>query len=173
MSRFIRKLFVIGLRAGTPLTDFLSADSKVGAVTNVVTGKGNLIVGPMLELRLPFGLGVEVDALYRRWDPKGATGSPGTQNTWEIPLYGKFRMPGVVVHPYGGAGVNFQRLGDLEKFVTGSKVDASRLGYLVAGGIEIKVPKVRISPELRFTRWNSKGALRSSNQLDLLVGIGF
>ncbi len=188
MSLFIRKLFVFsmfgaigmyaqhigaGVRIGTPLSDFLSAESKIGAATNVVTGKGNLIVGPMFELRLPLGLGVEVDALYRRWDPKGAIAGVGSQNTWEIPVYGKYRFPGIVVHPYVGAGVNFQRIGDVGKFITGSQVDSSRIGYMMAGGVEAKIVKIRISPELRYTRWNNKGALRSSNQVDLLVGFSF
>ena len=187
MSGLIRKILVgfsftlaitsaqnigYGVRGGLPLSDFLKAESKTGALTNVVKGRGNIILGPMFEVRLPFGLGIEADALYRRWDAEGPL-SKGTASTWEFPVYGKFKMPGIIVRPYAGAGMNFQRLGDIGKFIGGATVDKSRRGFLGAGGIELKVPHVRISPEIRFTRWNDAGPLRSTNQIDLLIGLSF
>lgn len=187
MSGLIRKILVgfsfslaitsaqnigYGVRGGLPLSDFLKAESKTGALTSVVKGRGNVILGPMFEVRLPFGLGIEADALYRRWDAEGPL-SKGTASTWEFPVYGKFKMPGIIVRPYAGAGMNFQRLGDIGKFLGGATVDKSRRGFLGAGGIEVKVPHVRISPEIRFTRWNDSGPLRSTNQIDLLIGLSF
>jgi hypothetical protein len=161
-----------GLRGGIPLNDFLSAESKTGAITNVVKGKGNVIIGPMFEVRLPLGLGIEMDALYRRWNANGPL-STGSANSWEFPVYGKFRVPGIIARPYAGAGMNFQRIGDISRFLGGTTADRSRLGLLGAAGVEIKVPKVRISPEIRFTHWNNSGPIRSTNQIDLLVGISF
>ncbi len=187
MSGLIRKLLVgfsftlaitsaqnigYGVRGGLPLSDFLKAESKTGALTSVVKGRGNIILGPMFEVRLPFGLGIEADALYRRWDAEGPL-SKGTASTWEFPVYGKFKVPGIIVRPYAGAGMNFQRLGDIGKFIGGATVDKSRRGFLGAGGIEVKVPHVRISPEIRVTRWNDAGPLRSTNQIDLLIGLSF
>src|SRR6187549_126669 len=113
MCRLIRKFFVFtalvammasaqnigyGVRGGLPLTDFFEAESKTGALTNVVKGSGNVIIGPMLEVRLPFGLGIEGNALYRRWDAKGVFNS-GSASAWEFPIYGKIGIPGVVVRP--------------------------------------------------------------------------
>jgi hypothetical protein len=69
--------------------------------------------------------------------------------------------------------MNFQRLGDLAKFIQGGAAESSRRGFLGAGGVEVKVPFVRISPEVRFTRWNSRGPVRSTNQVDFLVGLSF
>jgi hypothetical protein len=162
----------IGVRGGLPLTDFVEAESRTGAVVNVVKGKGNVIVGPMLDIRLPLGLGIEMDALYRRWDANGVLSS-GSASTWEFPLYGKLRAPGPVFRPYAGAGVNFQRLGDIGRFLGGTSVDSNRRGLLLAGGFEVKVPLIRILPEIRYTRWNASGPLRSSNQLDFLIGLTF
>ncbi len=188
MCRLIRKILVFtglagiaagaqnfgyGVRGGVPLSDFLKAESKVGALTNVVTGRGTVIVGPMVEVRLPFGLGIEANAIYRRWNADGAL-SRGSANTWEFPVYGKVRMPGIAVRPYIGGGLNFQKLGDVSRFLgTGILADSSRRGFLGAGGVEIKVPYVRISPELRFTRWGNSGPLRPTNQIDILVGFSF
>jgi hypothetical protein len=187
MCRLIRKFFVFtalvammasaqnigyGVRGGLPLTDFFEAESKTGALTNVVKGSGNVIIGPMLEVRLPFGLGIEGNALYRRWDAKGVFNS-GSASAWEFPIYGKIGIPGVVVRPYVGGGINFQNLGDVGKFLGGTSVDSSRRGFLGAGGVEFKVPFVRISPEIRYTRWGESGPIRSTNQVDFLVGLSF
>mgnify|MGYP000375874496 CR=1 FL=1 len=161
-----------GVRGGVPLTDFLKAESKTGTLTNVLRGRGNVIIGPMLDLRLPFGLGIEANALYRRWNAEGII-STGSANTWEFPVYGKVRVPGVVVRPYFGGGLNFQRLGDVKALLGGTVVDSNRRGFLGAGGVEIKAPFVRISPEVRFTRWGDSGPLRSTNQVDFLVGLSF
>jgi hypothetical protein len=187
MHGFFRKLLVFsamagagafaqnigfGVRGGLPLSDFLSAESRVGALTRVVKGKGNVIIGPMLDVRLPMGLGIEADALYRRWDATGLL-STGSRSTWDFPVYGKIRAPAVIVRPYAGAGINFQHLGDVGKLLGGTLVDSNRRGFLAAGGVELKVPMVRISPEIRFTRWGNKGALLSSNQVDFLIGLSF
>src|SRR5262245_41241381 len=79
--------FGAGIKGGVPLTDFVSA-----------AGNGNLsylahtnryVVGPFVELRLPFHLGIEFDALYRRIDYTASSGSSSTSITsgaWEFPL---------------------------------------------------------------------------------------
>jgi hypothetical protein len=187
MCRLIRKFIVFtalaaiiasaqnigyGVRGGVPLSDFLEAESKTGALTNVVKGRGNVIIGPMLEVRLPFGLGIEGNALYRRWDAKGVLNA-GSASTWEYPIYGKVRIPGIIVRPYFGGGINFQRLGDVSKFLGGTSVDSNRRGFLGAAGVEVKAPFVRIAPEIRFTRWGDSGPIRSTNQIDFLVGLSF
>jgi len=187
MSGYFRKILVIsafltatagaqniglGVRGGVPLTDFVKAESQTGALTNVLRGRGNVIIGPMLDIRLPMGLGIEANALYRRWNAEGVL-STGSASTWEFPVYGKLRLPGVIARPYVGAGVNFQRLGDVGRFLGGTSVDSNRRGFLAAGGVEVKVPFVRILPEIRYTRWNDAGPIRSTNQVDLLVGLTF
>jgi opacity protein-like surface antigen len=161
-----------GVRGGIPLSDFWKAESRTGALTNIVKGRGDVVIGPMLEVRLPLGLGIEFDALYRRWNAEGVL-NPGSASTWEYPLYGKFRVPGIIVRPYAGAGINFQHLGDVGKFLGGTSVDKNRRGFLGAAGLEFKVPKVRISPEVRFTRWSNSGPIRATNQVDFLIGLSF
>jgi hypothetical protein len=51
---------------------------------------------------------------------------------------------------------------------------------VLGGGLEIKVKRLRISPELRFTRWGSGRSgdaatqlKYSQNQADFLIGIIF
>src|SRR3982751_2026923 len=54
-----------GIKGGMPMTDFVDAASSGRFTASSVTNR--YIVGPTLELRLPFGLGVEADVLYRHF----------------------------------------------------------------------------------------------------------
>jgi hypothetical protein len=54
------------------------------------------------------------------------------------------------------------------------------MGFVIGGGIDIHAVFLHISPELRFTRWNSaqisasSGGLHSNlNQAEFLVGVTF
>lgn len=59
----------------------------------------------MAELRLPFGLSVELDALYRYYRFQ----VPGVSNVhtgaWEFPLSTKYRFAREIVRPYIEAGL--------------------------------------------------------------------
>ncbi len=171
--------FSFGARVGVPLTDafqsveegefFLKSDTK------------HFTIGPSVELFLPFGLGLEADLLYKRTEVEVIEPQLAVRDTvgaWELPLLAKYRLPGIGLRPFvagGGAYRNFGSLLDL----AGSLKD-SGWGLVVGAGLEIKVKRLRISPELRFTRWGSgettdgDSQLRySRNQADFLVGITF
>ena len=59
--------FSFGVRGGVPLTDFIDAAKSTNAngFLNYATHTDRYIIGVTGELRLPFGLGVELDVLYR------------------------------------------------------------------------------------------------------------
>lgn len=177
-----------GARVGAPFTSVLTAGNSYSEQTTPLT------VGPTAELLLPFGLGLEVDALYRRFSYNRTSGqfaSTGVRsNSWEFPLLVKYRAPGVFVRPFADGGLSFRTLQGLTQF--GSSLlpggdpaelrNNSSRGLVLGAGLEVHLPFVRLSPELRFTHWGSKafqsldnGASLSSrqNQLDLLVGITF
>src|ERR1035441_9033887 len=94
--------FSAGLKGGLPVTDFLNT---VNGVTS--TSANRYVVGPMVELRLPLGLGVEFDALYRHLDYTNIVGSginaitsAGHSGDWEFPLVAKYKFPSRIVRPY-------------------------------------------------------------------------
>src|SRR5580704_962678 len=64
---FGQHLFSFGVKGGVPLTDPLSSTTFTGidSTMHVFSSSKNYVVGPMVELNLPFGLSVEADALYR------------------------------------------------------------------------------------------------------------
>src|ERR1022692_2279735 len=69
--------FSFGVKGGVPLTDFVNAATSTNAngFLNFATHTDRYIVGVTAELRLPFGLGVEVDALYRHLNYQESSGT--------------------------------------------------------------------------------------------------
>jgi hypothetical protein len=173
--------FTAGIKAGLPLTDFLNT---VNGVTSSTTNR--YIVGPMVELRLPFGLGVEFDALYRHFDYTNIVGSgvnaltsTGHSGAWEFPLVAKYKFPSHLVRPYVEAGVAWDTLSGVTNAVGITNQNGTVMGAVLGGGIDIHLVVLHITPGLRYTRWTSQhfnlnGVLSSNqNQAEFLVGFTF
>ncbi|MGA2270541.1 MAG: outer membrane beta-barrel protein [Bryobacteraceae bacterium] len=193
--------FSFGVKAGLPLTDFLNAAESQQFKFSTATNR--YIVGPTAELHLPFGLGVEFDILYRRFDYNGngtlasvVTSSSATGNAWEFPLLAKYRLPMKILHPYVDAGVSWDTLSGLTQTITNTvlpnhttttttsnpaelKTNTAR-GFVMGAGLDVKVLRIHLSPEIRYTRWGAQhfidpnGLLHSNqNQGEFLLGITF
>jgi opacity protein-like surface antigen len=189
--------FSFGARFGVPLTDFFSTVESSTFTFNTTTDR--YIVGPTAELHLPFGLGVEVDALYRHMSYTGSgtvgqhplggsiTSSSVNSGDWEFPVLVKYRFPMKIVRPYVDGGVAWDKLFGLTQSVQQSIALQSvtvvnqntTAGIVVGGGVDIHV-KIHIMPEVRYTRWGSAqfsdptGLLKSTqNQAEFLLGITF
>jgi len=187
--------FSAGIKGGVPLTDFLNAASS--GTFNYRAPTQRYIIGGVAELRLPLGIGVEFDALYRRLHYTGSgnlvdvlTTINGTANNWEFPLLLKYRFHFPVVRPYLDAGVAWDTLTGLKQTVSQVSPVAlpgasdlkknTTMGVVLGAGVDIHAIVVHISPEIRFTRWNAAqigdtaGLLSSNlNQAEFLVGITF
>ncbi len=170
-----------GLKGGVPVTDAFSDRTITGvdSRTRFFSDSKGFIVGPMLELRLPFGVGVEVDALYRRTNlssettilPSRVTSNSTDERSWEFPILAKYRFYSGLVRPYVEAGPSFRNT---------SVSGLSGKGFTFGGGVEVKALIIRLSPELRYTRWGSDSfsnpafSPRSGqNQAEFLVGLSF
>ena len=160
-----------GIKGGIPLSDILSGTPPLTIATKPVT------LGPVLNVRLPLGLGFETGALYKRFNQSTSSQSK-SGDSWEFPLLGQFRIAAPLVEPYLEAGVSFNRLSGLIAVARDGTLDLSgqsgtRTGIAFGGGIAFKLPGVRITPGLRYTHWPSTDLVRSTNQADFLVGITF
>jgi opacity protein-like surface antigen len=183
------------------MTDFL--DTVSGSRTSINSTTNRYIVGPTLELRLPAGFGVEVDALYRHFSYNSSASlvdAISTLNTsgsaWEFPLLLKKRFMHGPIRPFLDAGVSFDKISGLSQTVqtvvfpnrttTTTNSNPSELkndfssGFTIGGGVEVKALLLRVTPEVRYTRWGtqhfrsiiSTGSLGSNlNQAEFLVGI--
>jgi len=187
----------VGVKAGLPFTDFLS---EVQGNNTAKTDR--YLFGPEVELRLPLGLSVEFDALYRHFsytnvlNPSGnQTVSTGSSGNWEFPLVAKYKFPSPIVHPYVEAGVAWDALSGLKNSALSTACGNSNvcnnvvvaaptassqttMGVVLGGGVDIHVLKLfHIAPEVRFTRWaknyfNLGGVLNSSKNQAELL-VGF
>ena len=187
--------FGAGFKIGLPLNDAFELQSTNNLAGTLKSKK--YIIGPQFELRLPAGFSIEFDALYTSFRVDTISGvagnllAPFDADSWEFPLLlkKKFGGPSVVAvsaKPFVDVGASFRRLGDIGNiggFITGNNndVDKSATGFVVGGGVEIRLLFIRFSPEFRFTRWGTDN-LRAGvtnilstnrNQGQLLVGIHF
>jgi opacity protein-like surface antigen len=171
-----------GAKGGVPLTDAFKVSDP-----SYFSDSRRYTAGPVVEVNLPFRLSVEFDALYRplkygfeETTREGATSLSGTASSWSFPLLLKYRLTGGPLRPYLGAGFAFHHLSGLKQLVgstQGSSSDSSA-GVVLEGGLELRAGFVRVSPEIRYTRWGSAGIPLTGfsyqeNQAEFLIGIMF
>src|SRR5437588_1175054 len=114
-----------GIKGGLPMNDFLTAAKSQTFRFDTTTNR--YIVGPSIELRLPHGLGIELDVLYRHFGYSSFSSISGITTTvtdartsgsaWEFPLVGKYKFHKGLVSPYVEAGVSWDRLSGLTQAV--------------------------------------------------------
>jgi Outer membrane protein beta-barrel domain len=177
-------IFSVGIKGGVPLTDVLSnrTFTSVDVVTHTFSDSKNYAIGPMVELNLPFGFSVEADALYRPISlttettvvPRPLTRISDTIHSAEFPILGKYRfLHTPIVKPYVEAGPIF-------RYVAARASYLSNAGFAIGGGIELKLLLIKLSPEIRFSRWGSDAATSfvnappsNLNQAEFLIGLSF
>ncbi|MGD1094199.1 MAG: hypothetical protein ABSB35_19710 [Bryobacteraceae bacterium] len=163
----------IGVVGGVRTTDDIVSDAT--------SESKRYAVGPEVEIGLPFGLGVEVDALYRREGYSssfsnfaGSNYSQERANSWEFPMLLKYKFPFALIKPFveggyaprvingtvnnNGFTVNLQTGQQMYGQSHYSTNDASQ-GLVIGGGVQLSVGRLLISPEVRYTRWNNQPVL--------------
>jgi len=182
--------FSFGVRGGVPFTNFFQSVSNPSETFDSTATR--FIIGPTVEVHLPAGLGLEADALFRHFQYDGSINlgeeilHNSASNAWEFPLLVKYRTTGEFVRPFLDAGVAFdhwsgtKQLASLTQLSSSSGTSGSNAGFVVGAGIELHLPLVKLSPEIRYTRWGAAsvkdlgGALQSNqNQAEFLVGLTF
>lgn len=187
-SAFAQLPFGLGVKGGVSLTDAYQNNMLVDVHT--YSDSKDYIIGPFAELRLPFGFGVEADALYRPLSfavQQPAFSSSTRFSTWEFPILAKYRFKFPIVRPYIDAGPSFRT-------TTNNTGYLSNHGIAVGGGLDIHALFLHVSPEIRYTRWGSDSNAGSAsitagqtlvqfsnqgqassnvNQVEFLVGISF
>jgi hypothetical protein len=174
--------FSFGIVGGGSLTnDFV--DQTFQSIRTYPTAK-DYIVGPMVAVALPDSLSIEADALYRPTNftfaavfPDGTLGSvsPSTVITWEVPVLAqyKFKRSAWPIRPLIEVGPSFRASGNLN----GSS--PSIYGVTAGAGIEGHFWRLRVTPQLRYTRWAADhldlpwAARTKQDQLELLVSLSF
>jgi hypothetical protein len=91
-------------------------------------------------------------------------------SSWEFPLIADYAILKRSIRPFAGGGI---LLGETfsDRFL--SPLPA----YVINGGLEWRISRLVIRPELRYTRWDSvsqsTAVARRENQFEYLVGFSF
>lgn len=159
----------VGIKGGWAPTDVAKSNSPLINLQS----SSNYIVGPVAELRIPFGFALEVDGLYHHADYGGRTtsGGPayGKVSSWEIPYMAKFRLPIPLLKPFLLAGGSYRTF-------TNSQAKASNNGFVTGLGLELRVSRFRASAEGRYIRWGESPhglVVFPQDQTEILFGITF
>lgn len=184
-----------GIKFGAPLTEAKVAFNPSNAFKSDTT----YVVGPQFELRLPAGFAIEVDALYTNLKLKPtsiASTALGLNvfdaDSWEFPVLGKKKFGSGALRPFVGVGASFRKLTNIKNignFIAGSGASTNpsdyegrdSTGFVIGAGLEIRALFIRLTPEIRFTRWGTKSlgeGVRNVFQLNesqgqVLIGISF
>jgi hypothetical protein len=182
-----------GLKGGARLTDFTSGSSDVTSADHVYT------IGPYGELRLPWGLAVEVDLLYKKSGSTATITYPLTglsllqqfdMDSFDVPiLLKKSFNTHMIFRPFVEAGLaNRYSTGIPGSLIAEPVTSASggaynssttsgwQEGVALGGGVQFKILMIKISGELRWSRYGNISVSSlpklNANQAELLIGIG-
>lgn len=173
----------VGIRAGVPLSDAFTTETRNAISTRSIPNRYTF--GPAFEVRLPASLGVTFDILYRRLTYEQQTGTSApiekSGGQWDFPLMLRYRFGQGNVRPFAAGGLNFTRISSSLVTDPANFVRKTTNGIVLGAGVELKLPLIRIAPELRYThrandsfRDSVNSLIRANaNQVDFLVGITF
>lgn len=120
----------VGIKAGVPLTNLLGANSGAAPFqTEFPTQMKRYTIGPVVDIGLPLGFGVELAGMYKRFDQRSiavtTTGYTNDENSypitqtagisavghsWEFPLAVQYHFFKSAIRPYVEGGVSLNRL---------------------------------------------------------------
>jgi hypothetical protein len=183
---FGQHLLSVGLKGGVPATDAFSDSTTHGVdvITHAFSDSKKYVIGPMVELNLPLGLSIEADALYRPLNlttvttviPRSPLRTSEDFNSWEFPILGKYHfLHTPIVKPYAEAGPIFRHVAQVPY--------PSNSGFAIGAGVDFKLLLLRVTPEIRYTRWRGDAvppslailskASSNQNQAQFLIGVSF
>lgn len=174
--------FSAGVKVGVPLTDLI--DTANNRDFSYLAHTNRYIAGVTAELRLPFGLGVEVDALYRHLGYTGTGTIIGittttetratTANAWEFPILAKYRFSSKgPLRPFVTGGLAWDTLQGLNQVITTGNLatgtttktstsnpvelnQSTTRGIVLGAGLDIHALLIHVQPEVRYTRWGAQ-----------------
>jgi hypothetical protein len=182
----------VGVTGGARVTDDLTGAGAVSVSKRYV-------VGPELDIGLPLGFGIEVDALYRREGFQSSYSnifsggsSEERANSWEFPILLKYRLPIPLVKPFVEVGYAPRVMNGSISTLNTSVSPPVQLpamsehlpdsqGFVIGGGVQFAIGRLGLSPGVRYTHWNNTPITvvipngptweSTQDQVDILVGI--
>jgi Outer membrane protein beta-barrel domain len=181
-----QSIFSIGLIGGAPFTDVVSATNQNNLA--FIPKSTNFTIGPSFQVNLPLSLRIEVDALYRPYSFTATMSNPAaiavynvSGSQWSFPILAQYRFKTPLVKPFVEAGVSFDHLANLSTAANdiasgpGTLIHQTNAGVVLGGGVDVKIPFIRLSGELRYTHQGSAyfQGISNLNEAEVLLGVHF
>lgn len=189
-SASAQSIFSIGVTGGAPFTDVVSATDQ--ANYDFVSKSSNFTAGPTFQINLPLSLRLEIDALYRPYSFAATSSVPAplaaglapssvSASQWNFPILAQYRFKFPVVSPFVEAGLAVDHLSEISTVgahITsgaGALIRQTNAGVVLGGGVDVKIPFIRLSGELRYTHQGSGyfEGISNLNQAEVLVGVHY
>ena len=176
----------IGVLGGAPFENVVQSVQTNGI--SFLPKSSNFTFGPAFQVNLPASLRFEVDALYRPYSFSQTVAAPFVNSAvdvsadqWRFPFLIAYRFNAPVLKPFIDVGLSFDHLANISaaaQSITsgpGQLIRRSNASLVLGAGVDIKIPFVRISGELRYTRQFSDNfqGISNLNQAEFLAGIHF
>jgi hypothetical protein len=190
MPASAESFFSVGVIGGVPFNNLVNAPNQSNLA--FVWKSTDFTIGPAVQVNLPLNLRIEFDALYRPYSfsatstvspPLASSVAPSnvTASQWAFPILAQYRFKFPVVSPFVEAGLSVDHLADLSiegNHITsgpGTLIRQTNAGVVIGGGVDVKIPFVRISGELRYTHQGSSyfQGISNLNEAEFLVGVHF
>jgi hypothetical protein len=169
-----------GLMGGARLTDFTQSTSDVSTQDHVYT------IGPYAAINLPLGFSLEADLLYSKSASTLSAAASGLLtprqynfDSFQLPILAKkhFGKKVFFFRPFVDAGLANRYSTGLPGTTIGSSTTSGwQEGLLIGGGVEFKILILKISAELRWTRYGNISASTlprlNANEAELLLALG-
>ncbi len=172
---------VIGpdLSGGSETTTAINPDPPYGMPTTIrqTLRPARMVFGPLIGLSMSSRFSIEGNAIASSrviertyvWPAKVRKDSSSWAQPWEFPALVKYRLTNRSLRPFLASGISFR----LPNGPGGN--ERSIYGFTVGGGLELREKWLRISPNVRYTRWGpdrmTPGSGESRNRLYVLVGV--
>jgi hypothetical protein len=170
---------VSSLLAAEPLSFGVKGGGFLNTSARGVQQARQYVVGPAVEVGLPWNFAAEANAFYSSVRGPFSTNLLPASDSLEFPMLGKhyFARRNSTIRPFASAGYTLRKVWlDRDRVRTGLFDRASELehGPVVAVGAGMKAWRLTLAPEVRYTRWTDTNLFSTSrNQLQAVVGILF
>ena len=178
----------VGVIGGAPLHSWDVVNSYNQNNLSFLPKSTNFTIGPSLQIGLPLNLRFEFDALYRPYSFSPMATAPlltanytVSATQWSFPFLLQYRFNTPVVKPFVEVGASFDHLASINSAANnitsgpGTLLRRSNGSVILGGGVDVKIPFVRLSGELRYSHLGSPDfqAISNLNQAEVLVGVHF
>jgi hypothetical protein len=172
----------VGVVGGAPFTDVVNSYNQNNL--SFLPKSTNFTIGPSLQIGLPLNLRFEFDALYRPYSfshPALLGNYTVSATQWSFPFLLQYRFNTPVVKPFVEVGASFDHLASINTAANnitsgpGMLLRRSNGSVILGGGVDVKIPFVRLSGELRYSHLGSPDfqAISNLNQAEVLLGVHF